>query len=385
MIIITLPCLLLGGTEFQTLHLLKALKSLNQEVRVAVYFEVAEEMLSLYENEGAIVNCLNWKRSISPLHFIIQLNRYFKVIKPSIVHVQYMAPGALPIFAAKLAGVPRIIATIHQPYTKSHGWKAKFLLCLAAQFCKPFLSVSLNAARSWFGRATLIDTQKPITQQPSQLTLYNSIDVDLIQRIATQYQFRKDLSSLGIHPQTYLFGAVSRLRIEKGLDLLITAFAQLLQTSDRDLRLLIVGDGQDRKELETMAAELNYQDKIVFYGAAAWEEAMQLMARMDVVVVPSRFEGFGLSAAEAMAMSKPLICSNAFGLTELVSNDKEGLLFQNGDEQDLFLKLQYMVLNPEKAKKMGEHAFNKVKQNFDYPLFVNRLKTLYKIEGNESN
>lgn len=380
MIIITLPCLLLGGTEFQTLHLVKALKSLNQEVRVAVYFEVAEEMLSLYENEGAIVNCLNWQRAISPLRFIIQLNSYFKVFKPCIVHVQYMAPGALPIFAAKLAGVPRIISTVHQPYTKIHGWKAKWILRLAAQFCNPFLSVSQNAARSWFGQATSIDTQKPITQQPSQLTLYNSIDVDQIQRIATQYQFRKDLISLGIHSETYLIGAVSRMRIEKGLDLLITAFAQLLQTSDRDLRLLIVGDGQDRKELEAMAAELNCQGKIVFYGAAAWEEAMQFMARMDVVVVPSRFEGFGLSAAEAMAMRKPLICSDAFGLAELVSHEQEGLLFRNGDADDLFVQLEEIVQHPETAKRLGEQAFAKTKRNFDYPLFVERIKTLYKSE-----
>jgi glycosyltransferase involved in cell wall biosynthesis len=316
---------------------------------------------------------------MSPLAFIFQLKNVFQAIKPSIVHVQYMAPGALPIFAAKLAGVPRIIATVHQPYTKSHGWKAKWILRFAAQFCNPFLSVSQNAARSWFGQASLIDTQKPITQQPRQLTLYNSIDVDQLQRIATQYQFRKDLSSQGIHPETYLIGAVSRLRIEKGLDLLITAFAQLLQTSDRDLRLLLIGDGPDRKELETMAAELNCQDKIVFYGAAAWEEAMQLMARMDLVVVPSRFEGFGLSAAEAMAMRKPLICSNAFGLTELVNHEQEGLLFRNGDAQDLLRLLQELIQHPEKAKRLGEQAFAKTKQYFDYPLFVNCIKTLYQV------
>ncbi len=364
MITLTIPCLLLGGTEFQTLHLVKALKSLKQEVLVLVYFEVAEEMISLYEKEGAIVKCLQWERSMSPLAFIFQLKNVFQAIKPSVVHVQYMAPGAMPVFAAKFAGVPRVIATVHQPYTKIHGWKAKWILRLAAQFCNPFLSVSQNAARSWFGQATLIDTQKPITQQPSQLTLYNSIDVDQIQRIATQYQFRKDLSSLGIHPHTYLFGAVSRLRIEKGLDLLITAFAQLLQTSDRDGRLLIVGDGQDRKELEAMAAELNCQGKIVFYGAAAWEEAMQFMARMDVVVVPSRFEGFGLSAAEAMAMRKPLICSDAFGLAELVSHEQEGLLFRNGDAHDLYVQIEAIVQHPETAKRLGEQAFAKTKQNF---------------------
>ena len=204
--------------------------------------------------------------------------------------------------------------------------------------------------------------------------------MDRLQTIAKKCQFQNNLSKLGIHPETYLIGAVSRMRIEKGIDVLITAFAQLLQTSDRDLRLLLVGDGPDRQELESLAAELNCEDKIVFYGSAEWEEAMQLMARMDVVVVPSRFEGFGLSAAEAMAMRKPLICSDAFGLAELVSHEQEGLLFRNGDAHDLFRQLQQFIHHPEKAKRLGEQAFAKTKQNFDYPLFVERIKTLYKSE-----
>lgn len=384
MIIISIPCILLGGTEFQTLHLLKALKSLGKEVMVLVYFEVSEEMVSLYEKEGAIVNCMNWKRSISPLSFIIELKKYFQVIQPDLVHVQYMAPGALPIVAAKLAGVPRIIATVHQPYTQSHGWKAKWLLRMSAQLCNPFLSVSQNAAHSWFGKATLFDAQIPINYQSNQLTFYNSINVEELQNIVKQYQLRNDLTSFGIHPETFLIGAVSRLRIEKGIDLLITSFAQLLRTVDGDIQLLLVGDGPDRKELEALSLKLNCQDNIVFYGSSEWEEAMRLMARMDLVVVPSRFEGFGLSAAEAMAMGKPLICSNAFGLTELVCHDKEGLLFQNGDAQDLFLKLQDIMHNPEKAKKMGKLALKRVKQNFDYSLFVKRIRTLYQMPLNEA-
>ena len=379
MIIITIPCLLKGGTEFQTLQLVRALVQLQQQVTVVCYYEYEQEMVTLFEQDGTKVELLHYSRQIGPIKFILAFSSYLKKAKPAVVHVQYMAPGALPIFAAKLAGIPRIIATVHQPYTKSHGWKAKWILRLAAQLCKPFLSVSQNAARSWFGQASLIDTQKPITQQPRQLTLYNSIDVDQLQRISTQYQFRKDLSSLGIHPETYLIGAVSRLRIEKGLDLLITAFAQLLQTADRDLRLLLIGDGPDRKELETMAAELNCHDKIFFYGAEAWEEAMYLMARMDLVVVPSRFEGFGLSAAEAMAMRKPLICSDAFGLAELITHEQEGLLFRNGDAQDLYRQLQALIQHPEKAKRFGEQAFAKTKKYFDYPLFVNCIKTLYQV------
>jgi L-malate glycosyltransferase len=367
-----------GGTEFQTLQLVKALKSCNQNVMILVYFEVVDEMLQLFEKEGVIVNCLKWNRLLPSLQFIKKLRLVFKELKPKIVHVQYMAPGALPIMAAKLAGVPRIIATVHQPYTKSHGWKAKIILKLVAHWCKPFLSVSQNAAISWFGHTQLIDTTKPIFKQASQLTLYNSIEVDRIQNIATNNK-KKELQDLGIDLETIVIGTVSRMRIEKGIDLLITAFAQLISKRESNFKLLLVGEGPDLESLQQLAIKLNCKNNIIFHGTASWENALQMMAKMDIVVVPSRFEGFGLTAAEAMAMEKPIICSNAFGLCELVTHNQEGLLFQNGDTKDLQKQLEILVNNPTKAKELGKKAFLKAKQNFDYPIFLNRIKTLYQL------
>jgi L-malate glycosyltransferase len=378
-IIIGIPCLLKGGTEFQTLQLVRALVQLQNHVMVVCYFEYEQEMVALFEKEGAKIELLNYSRQMGTFKFISAFASYLKKAKPTVVHVQYMAPGALPIISAVLARVPRIIATVHQPFTSSHGWKSKLILKISARWCRPFLSVSQNAARSWFGKATLIDSQKSINQQPKQLTLYNSIDVERIEKIANQFQYRNDLNFHNINSETFVIGAVSRMRIEKGIDLLITAFAELLPKAERDLRLLLVGDGPERKELEALAIKLNCQENIVFYGSAEWEEAMQLMARMDLVVVPSRFEGFGLSAAEAMAMSKPLICSNAFGLKELVCHNRNGLLFQNGDAKQLFIQLNELINSPKKAKRFGEQAFLKTKQYFDYPLFVSSIRILYQL------
>ena len=85
--------------------------------------------------------------------------------------------------------------------------------------------------------------------------------------------------------------------------------------------------GPDEKKLKDTVQTYGLISSVTFYGEAEWERAMQLMSLMDIVVVPSRFEGFGLTAAEAMAMGKPVVASDTSGLKEVVINDETGILF----------------------------------------------------------
>jgi glycosyltransferase involved in cell wall biosynthesis len=375
MTLITLPCLLLGGTEFQTLNLVKGLKSMGQDVMVLVYFDVADEMLWLFENEGAIVNCLFWNRNILPLRLIIQLSKVFKEIKPDVVHIQYMAPGALPIFAAALARVPRIIATVHQPYTKGHGWKSLWILRIASLFCNPFLSVSQNAARSWFGKTSLIDLSQPITKQAKQLTLYNTIDVKKIQNLIKNPEV---IIPQNIDVKQPIIGAVARFSHEKGIDILIQAFSSVQKTHP-NTQLLLVGDGPKRQECQTLVKQLKLEQCVFFYGAADWKTAMHLMSLMNIVVVPSRFEGFGLTAAEAMAMGKPVIASDTFGLKELITHGESGLLFENENQTDLANKLLQLLSDINLSEKLSKVGYEKALKNFDYPVFERNIRCLYNL------
>jgi glycosyltransferase involved in cell wall biosynthesis len=377
MIVLTIPCLLRGGTEFQTLHLVKALLKQNQSVLILVYFEVDEAMLEIYRKTGAEVKCLKWQRSIKPWQFIVQLKKILKDVNPKLVHVQYMAPGALPILAAKLAEVKRIIATVHQPYTESHGWKAKLLLRIAARFCRPFLAVSQNAEQSWFGSSKLIQKDVPIMQQPKHLTFYNMVDVEAIMQIAAEVDIELERDRYGLKDKV-IIGTVSRLRHEKGIDILLTAFAEFVQKNDQ-LHLLIVGDGPDRGSYEAFVRKNNIATHVTFFGAAQWEKAIALMQLMDLVVIPSRFEGFGLSAAEAMALGKPIVAANNFGLKELITDQKEGLLFTNEDAKALTKALSAILNDPAKAKSQGDAAKAKVKELFDRPVFEQNVKTLYQL------
>jgi glycosyltransferase involved in cell wall biosynthesis len=375
MILITIPCLLKGGTEFQTLQLIRALVQIKRQVTVVCYYEYEQEMVALFEQEGAKVELLHYSRKMGVCRFILAFASYLKKAKPAVVHVQYMAPGALPIIASVLARVPRIIATVHQPYTASHGWKSKLILRFAAYFCKPFLSVSQNAARSWFGKTNLIDTSISINKQAKQLTLYNTIDIQKIKELAA---ISEDRIPVGLSSDSPIIGTLSRLRHEKGIDVLIQAFSQVHKIYP-SAQLLLVGDGPQRREYETLVKQLKLEQQVVFFGAADWETAMQLMSLMVVVVVPSRFEGFGLTAAEAMAMGKPVVASDTFGLKELINHEQTGLLFENENDSELGEQILLFLKDQNLSEQCGQNAFQKALNQFDYPIFVSGIKTLYQL------
>jgi glycosyltransferase involved in cell wall biosynthesis len=303
------------------------------------------------------------------------LKRVINTYKPDLVHIQYMAPGAIPVFAARLAGVKKVLATVHQPYTHSHGKFSKIILRISALFCGAFIVVSKNAEVSWFGSSSLFDEHKTLQQQSKHFTVYNAVDILRIQELAMGVDSNKEKKIQHIESKSLVFGAVSRLRLEKGIDLLIEAFSRLV-IENCNVHLHIVGNGPDEEKLKDLVSKLNIVDKVTFFGEASWEIAMQQMALIDVMVVPSRFEGFGLSAAEAMAMGKPVVASNVFGLKEVVCDEQTGLLFENGDSNDLYVKLNTFCTKKTNYSRFRENALVYVNQ-FGLPEFNKKVITIH--------
>lgn len=365
-----------GGTEMQTLNLVKVLFGAGHTVITLCYFEYEPGMVIEYEQTGCQVELMKLERGLKPWKIINLLRKRFKEIKPDVVHVQYMAPGALPIIAAQLAGVKKIIATVHQPYTPSHGRLAKLLLRFSAGLSTRFIAVSKNAEISWFGSGSLFDENKSLKSQPGHFTIYNAVDVAHLQGIQQQTDLQKVKKLPGVPSGQLVIGVVSRLRHEKGIDLLIRSFALILKKHP-GIHLLIVGTGPDEVKLKEMVRDLKVEQNTTFFGEANWETAMQQMALMDVVVVPSRFEGFGLTAAEAMAMGKPVVASDVFGLSEVVTDGQTGFLFPSEDTETLASCLVRLCNDPDLRLTMGTNGKAKAGKLFELSVFKRKTLGLY--------
>ncbi len=393
-VLIAIPCLLQGGTEMQTLSLSKALRfpirsapgissppgggssTCGHEVFVVCYFEHEDMIVSEFLKTGTEVRLLDMNRKSAFFKFILRLKKEIQAIRPDVVHVQYMAPGAMPIIAAWLSGVKTVFATVHQPYTKAHGKLSKLILRIASLLTTRFITVSQNAEQSWFGKSCLFEENKLVKLQPHHFTIFNTVDTDRIHGIIHKTDRESLRNLLGIPADAPLVGSVSRLRHEKGIDLLIEAF-KILVRENINAQLLIVGSGPDEKELRNQAVSFGIADKVIFYGSTDWVNAMELISIMDIVVVPSRFEGFGLTAAEAMTAGKPVVASDSFGLKEVVANNKTGLIFRTNDPMDLSEKLKHLLLNPELCVKYGEEGYKRVKSLFDLEIFSKKISALY--------
>ena len=365
-----------GGTEMQTLNLVHALKNAGYQVTTLCYFEYEESVVRQYKNTGSDVILLKWQRIISPVRFVIQLRKEIRRLAPDAVHVQYMAPGALPILAARLASVKTILATVHQPYTFSHGRFARIILKSAEKLCTCFISVSLNAEISWFGCGQFFNKNLSLNDQPKHFTIYNAVDVEKIRKIWQDTNPADERKKLNIPENALIIGAVSRLRHEKGIDLLIKAFGQVAPQIPQSY-LLIIGTGPDEEKLKKMAEETGFSTRIIFYGGVGWETAMRQMALMDLVVVPSRFEGFGLTAAEAMAMGKPIITSDVFGLNEVVINGQYGLIFPADSPKSLVDSILKLCKDPELRAKFGVSGLFNVCEKFDTSTYNKKVISLY--------
>ncbi|GMQ26680.1 N-acetyl-alpha-D-glucosaminyl L-malate synthase BshA [Algoriphagus sp. oki45] len=370
---IGIPCLLIGGTEIQTVHLVKALAQEGYGIKVVCYFEYDPWIVSKLEDLGAEVVLLKWNRSISPIRFIRSLSQELRKYKFDYFHVQYVAPGLLPILAAKLAKIKKVLATVHQPKTRSHGRFAGILLRTAALACDSFLSVSKNTEKSWFGSAQLFDPKIHTQKVPAHCTIYNTLDTDWIDE---QLSDLKDSTSVN-HP--FRIGTVSRLNYVKGIDILIQAFHQVNQEKVGQVELVIYGEGDDEARLKQMVSDLGLEKQVLFKGKLNPSEVIHETALLDLVVVPSRFEAFGLFAAEAMYIGKPVVASESFGLLEVISHGETGYLFPVEDAGKLAESITHLIDNPDLRISLGQKGRISIKEKFGFGSFQQNIANLYRL------
>jgi len=373
-VIIAIPVLLQGGTEMQTLALVSVLTGANCRVTVCCYHENDPVMVSMMKHAGAEVILMQIDRSIGSLRLISKLKTLFTSLLPDIIHVQYLAPGFLPIIAAKLAGIKTIFATVHQP-GRTYGLKAKLLLRTATRLCTAFFCNSKSVEESWFGSSMLFNPLE-VAKGRRHFTIYNAVDAEYINQLATAVDISAARKEAGVGTGRVV-GVVGRLRWEKGQAALIKAMSQIIRNIP-DAKLMVVGDGPDRRDLESLCEGLGIAKHVLWLGQKSSDEVFRLYGIMDIVVVPSLFEGFGLVAAEAMAAGKPVVASNVDGLAEVVVDGVTGILVPPGASERIAAAIITLLERPELAKSMGQKGYTKVKQNFSLQQFKANMIDAYK-------
>lgn len=355
-----------GGTEIQTLNLVRALVTGGHRVVTVCYFEYSPEMVIRFQQAGSEVVCLSkdgtrigsWKGII----FLYKgLRRVLKQYRPEVAHVQYMAPGAIPILLLHLLGIRQIIATAH---TAADIYPSLRLVHFAQQHCvRAFTCITELAERSFFGTSQLY-SEHTLLKKRNHFTIYNALpaSISIVQQSKP-------------HDKPLTIGVVSRLESIKGMDLVVPAFAQV-KACHPEMQLLIVGDGSQRKQMEEQAYKAELKESVEFAGRQPQEMLSNYYDRIDILLMPSRSEGFGLTAIEGMARGCVVVAAHTGGLPEVVRDGEVGLLHKPEQVEDLAAQINKLIEQPALWKQFSNKATIYV-QRFSFEHFSQLFNNLY--------
>jgi glycosyltransferase involved in cell wall biosynthesis len=180
--------------------------------------------------------------------------------------------------------------------------------------------------------------------------------------------------ALSLGPDAFVIGYVGRLSREKGVGHLIEA-AGLLKGHIREFKILLLGDGPQRAELEGLVRSLGLEKEVEFTGfqsdIASWLPAM------DVFVLPSLTEGTPMALLEAMSFGVPVIASAVGGVPKVVDDGVNGLLVEPGDHRGISEKIAAYCRDPLLGERMAARGVDTIRERFDVHAWCSRIEGLY--------
>jgi glycosyltransferase involved in cell wall biosynthesis len=182
---------------------------------------------------------------------------------------------------------------------------------------------------------------------------------------------------LGLREDLPVIGTVCRLvEPKKGLSVLLQAVALFRDRSPSPgLQLLIVGEGPAHSSLREQSERLGIAPWVVFAGVR--RDIPTLLPLLDIFVLPSLYEGFGIAILEAMAAGRPVIATEVGGIPEVVIHRETGLLVPPGDPTALTDAIQWMLSHPEDAKALGACGQERARRHFSIESVVRQHEELY--------
>ena len=172
-------------------------------------------------------------------------------------------------------------------------------------------------------------------------------------------------------------GIVKKLEQKYGLDVLLYAIKWFVENVTENISLSIVGEGSEKEKLVGLAVALGLEKRVKFIGGIPNSKVPSVLQSLDVFVVPSRYESFGVAAVEAMACGIPVIVSNVGGLPEVVQHQVSGMIFQNEDYVELGELLSEMFSSTELRARLAINARKRVKELYNWNLNLKQMINIY--------
>jgi glycosyltransferase involved in cell wall biosynthesis len=286
-----------------------------------------------------------------------------------LLHTHRYKENFLGAIAARTVGVPRIVRTVHGGAEPFRGWKH-----LKAGFHQ---WLNLQVSRALVDRTIAVsdDLRKELVGKLGAnrvVTIHNGIDFDTAGSPASIAEVK---ASLGIAPGEAVVGSVGRLTLVKNYTGLLQAFAQVTAAIP-NAKLVLVGDGPERNNLQFLAESLGIAPRVVFCGFQP--EPSRFLRIFDVFVLSSLREGISISLLEAMSSSVPVVVTNVGGNPEVVRDGESGILTPAEDDRKLADAIIRMLNDRKLAESFADNGRKRVTGEFSQMAMCSSTYRLYR-------
>lgn len=367
--------LIVGGAQETVLHIAEMLDPARYRVEVICGPQTGSEgsLIEVFHDRGVPLSIEPaLVRQIAPLKDLLALIRLTYFIRQgnyAIVHTNSSKAGIVGRLAARLAGTPVIVHTVHGWSFHEHmsplvRWTYILLERLAARFTDALIVVARpdidKGLRAGIGRPE----QYHLIRSAIPLDEFNPASVD---RAAVRRE-------LGLPLDAPVLGNVGRFSAQKNpLDWV--RVAGRVARARPDCRFLLVGDGPLRPQVEAALAEEGIAAQTVLTGLR--RDVPRMLAAMDVFLLTSLWEGLPRVIPQAMAMQVPVVANRADGTAEAVQHGETGYLVEPGDVESAAAYCLELLNDPARRSEMGQRGRARALAEFDVRQMVAQIAALY--------
>jgi len=293
------------------------------------------------------------------VHFFDAVRRFFRIFKesqPDVVHLHNPTPTVYAAIAARMAGVRSIVSTRHSLVAPPRRVVAELKYAVAATCCDWIVGICDATAKN----------VKSIHTVPARkvVRVYNgAVQVERVGKAQSP-------AKMGF---TLVF--VGRLAPVKNHGLLLHAF-RLALSSNPDLQLWMVGDGPERKALESLAAELEISDRVTFWGQQL--DVAPFFSAADAFIMSSTSEGLPMSLLQAFSLGLPAIVTDVGGMAEVVRIAQAGYTVPVGDPAPMAAAIVRLASDDTERRQFSANAEAIFNERFTLDAMVKNYMDLYR-------
>ena len=366
-----------GGAGEDTLCTIEGLDKVKYQIDLIMGKKLRDDKLKRIRNKG--INFIQIQPFRSRYHFLydsillLKLMILFKKGHYDIIHTHTTKSGILGSIAAKLAGVPIII----------HGLEINALEVCSSKFIKiikMFLEKMISKFTDAYISVSEIVSQKyleyGIGKKAKYFKIRSGIELNKFLNAREDMDIRQTSQELGINREDFVIGNVGRLVESKGHYFLFQAIKKILEIrNSRPVKLLLIGEGEDKEKLIKYAKELNLEKNVIFTGYR--ENVEELMVLMDIFVLTSLREGLSRVLVEAAAAGLPSIAFNIDGIPEIIKDNHNGFLVEPRNVIQLAEKISKYIDNKPLVLMHGRNGREFVKGKWSIEGMVKETEQIY--------